>query len=136
MPPSSFAIGEPLKNVPRVSDGTIFRALDQLLMLDEERISYRALDVERLHERERDALRSAWGEVRAGRGVAVLEADRDSIARFGRGSALAQAYNNWMWRYHPGDLTPAIAERLKQLCLVSDRATAPHQDIAEPEFSA
>ena len=33
---------------PRVSDGTIFRALEKLLVLDSERLSYRALDVEQI----------------------------------------------------------------------------------------
>ena len=33
---------------PRVPDGTIYRALDKLLVLDGERISYRALDVEQI----------------------------------------------------------------------------------------
>src|SRR2546422_11322152 len=33
---------------PLVSDGTIYRALEKLLVLDGERISYRALDVEQI----------------------------------------------------------------------------------------
>src|SRR5205823_10049932 len=33
---------------PRVPDGTIYRALEKLLVLDGERISYRALDVEQI----------------------------------------------------------------------------------------
>jgi hypothetical protein len=33
---------------PRVPDGTVYRALNQLLVLDGERISYRALDVEQI----------------------------------------------------------------------------------------
>ncbi len=33
---------------PRVPDGTIFRALEKLLVLDGERLSYRALDVEQI----------------------------------------------------------------------------------------
>ena len=38
---------EPVQ-APRVSDGTIFRALEKLLVLDGERLSYRALDVEQI----------------------------------------------------------------------------------------
>lgn len=34
--------------VPRIPDGTIYRALEKLLVLDGERISYRALDVEQI----------------------------------------------------------------------------------------
>ncbi len=35
-------------NIPRISDGVIYRLLDKLLMLDGERLSYRALDVEQI----------------------------------------------------------------------------------------
>lgn len=35
-------------NVPRISDGVIFRVLHRLLVLDGERLSYRALDVEQI----------------------------------------------------------------------------------------
>jgi Eco57I restriction-modification methylase/restriction-modification enzyme MmeI-like protein len=35
-------------DVPRIPDGTIYRALEKLLVLDGERISYRALDVEQI----------------------------------------------------------------------------------------
>jgi hypothetical protein len=41
-------MGERLATVPRVSDGTVLRVLERLLMLDEERLSYRALDVEQI----------------------------------------------------------------------------------------
>ncbi len=41
-------MGGRLPNVPRVSDGTVLRVLERLLMLDEERLSYRALDVEQI----------------------------------------------------------------------------------------
>lgn len=34
--------------VPKVSDGTVYRVLDKLLMLDGDRLSYRALDVEQI----------------------------------------------------------------------------------------
>src|SRR5207245_133572 len=34
--------------IPRVSDGVIFRVLNNLLILDGERLSYRSLDVEQI----------------------------------------------------------------------------------------
>jgi hypothetical protein len=34
--------------VPRISDGVIFRVLNRLLILDGDRLSYRALDVEQI----------------------------------------------------------------------------------------
>ncbi len=40
--------GEHLANAPRVSDGVVLRVLENLLVLDGERISYRALDVEQI----------------------------------------------------------------------------------------
>jgi len=41
-------IGPQHADLPLVPDGTIYRALEKLLMLDGERISYRALDVEQI----------------------------------------------------------------------------------------
>jgi hypothetical protein len=47
-PPGSVRqIGETLE-APRVPDGTVFRVLQNLLMLEGERLSYRALDVEQI----------------------------------------------------------------------------------------
>ena len=40
--------GEGRMNIPLVPDGTIYRALEKLLVLDGERLSYRALDVEQI----------------------------------------------------------------------------------------
>ena len=40
--------GERLASAPRVSDGVVHRVLENLLVLDGERISYRALDVEQI----------------------------------------------------------------------------------------
>ncbi len=40
--------GEGAREVPRVSDGCLYRVLDALLMLDGERLSYRTLDVEQI----------------------------------------------------------------------------------------
>ncbi|WP_253188461.1 DNA methyltransferase [Leptolyngbya sp. 'hensonii'] len=44
---SHFRKGEPLE-VPRIPDGVIYRVLENLLMLDGERLSYRSLDVEQI----------------------------------------------------------------------------------------
>jgi len=46
-PGSARQLGEVLE-APRVPDGTVFRVLQNLLMLDGERLSYRALDVEQV----------------------------------------------------------------------------------------
>ena len=42
------AHGERIEAHARVPDGTVYRALEKLLVLDGERISYRALDVEQI----------------------------------------------------------------------------------------
>lgn len=48
-PRASRAVpGERLASAPRVSDGVVHRVLENLLVLDGERISYRALDVEQI----------------------------------------------------------------------------------------
>lgn len=61
-------MGERLANLPRVSDGTVLRVLERLLMLDEERLSYRALDVEQIGS----VYEAMMGfEVRAARGTSI-----------------------------------------------------------------
>ena len=47
LPVQNGSNGDGLK-IPRVPDGTVFRVLEKLLVLDGERISYRALDVEQI----------------------------------------------------------------------------------------
>ena len=47
-PPCPDASAHPCPGLPRVSDGVVFRVLDQLLILNGERLSYRALDVEHI----------------------------------------------------------------------------------------
>lgn len=41
-------VRDPLNELPLVSDGTLYRVLEKLLILDGERLSYRALDVEQI----------------------------------------------------------------------------------------
>ena len=57
-------------NVPRVSDGVIFRVLNSLLMLDGERLSYRALDVEQIGS-VYEAIMGFELEVAGGRSIAI-----------------------------------------------------------------
>ena len=57
-------------NVPRVSDGVIFRVLSSLLMLDGERLSYRTLDVEQIGS-VYEAIMGFELEVSAGRSIAI-----------------------------------------------------------------
>ena len=57
-------------NVPRVSDGVIFRVLHSLLVLDGERLSYRTLDVEQIGS-VYEAIMGFELEVSQGRSIAI-----------------------------------------------------------------
>ncbi|MDB9529594.1 N-6 DNA methylase [Oscillatoria sp. CS-180] len=59
---------------PRIPDGTIYRMLDKLLMLDGERLSYRALDVEQIGS-VYEAIMGYEVEVAEGRSIAVKPKD-------------------------------------------------------------
>ena len=62
-------LGEPIE-LPKVSDGTIYRVLERLFVLDGERLSYRALDVEQIGS-VYEAMMGFRVESAAGRAVAV-----------------------------------------------------------------
>jgi hypothetical protein len=57
-------------HVPRVSDGVVFRVLNNLLMLDGERLSYRSLDVEQIGS-VYEAIMGFEVEVSTGRSIAM-----------------------------------------------------------------
>ncbi|MDX2271007.1 MAG: DNA methyltransferase [Cyanobacteriota bacterium] len=59
---------------PRVSDGVVYRMLDKLLMLDGERLSYRALDVEQIGS-VYEAIMGYEVEIAHGRSIAVRPKD-------------------------------------------------------------
>ena len=60
-------------------DGTIYRALDKLLVLDGERISYRALDVEQIGS-VYETMMGFRLECATGRSVAVKAAKKHGVA--------------------------------------------------------
>ncbi|WP_147869439.1 Eco57I restriction-modification methylase domain-containing protein [Stieleria maiorica] len=57
-------------NIPRVSDGVVFRVLSNLLVLDGERLSYRTLDVEQIGS-VYEAIMGFEIEVAGGRSIAI-----------------------------------------------------------------
>lgn len=57
-------------DVPRVSDGVIFRVLNKLLILDGERLSYRTLDVEQIGS-VYEAIMGFYLEVAKGKSIAI-----------------------------------------------------------------
>jgi hypothetical protein len=69
-------LGKPLlPNVPRVSDGVIFRVLQNLLILDGERLSYRTLDVEQIGS-VYEAIMGFRLEIAGGRSIAIKPVKR------------------------------------------------------------
>lgn len=60
---------------PQVPDGTIYRVLDKLLVLDGERISYRALDVEQIGS-VYETMMGFRLEVASGRSIAIRSKDK------------------------------------------------------------
>jgi hypothetical protein len=66
--------GEGRPEIPRVSDGVIYRMLDKLLMLDGERLSYRALDVEQIGS-VYEAIMGYEVEIARGRAIALRPKD-------------------------------------------------------------
>ena len=72
-PDSEFATYGRLE-APRISDGVVYRMLDKLLMLDGERLSYRALDVEQIGS-VYEAIMGYEVQIAAGRSIAVRPKD-------------------------------------------------------------
>ncbi|WP_068818373.1 Eco57I restriction-modification methylase domain-containing protein [Phormidesmis priestleyi] len=72
-PGSQFATYGRLE-APRISDGVVYRMLDKLLMLDGERLSYRALDVEQIGS-VYEAIMGYEVQIAAGRSIAVRPKD-------------------------------------------------------------
>ncbi len=75
---------------PLVPDGTIYRALEKLLVLDGERISYRALDVEQIGS-VYETMMGFRLETATGRSVAIKAAEEAGRADGGRPRGAARA---------------------------------------------
>ena len=81
------APGDPIL-VPPVSDGCVFRVLDGLLMLDGERLSYRALDVEQIGS-VYETVMGFRAEAASGPSLAIRAGKRDRTPVFVNLAALA-----------------------------------------------
>ncbi len=64
-------------------------------------------------------------------GIVPLQ-DILAVGSEGRMNTPSYPEGNWAWRYSPRDLTPESAQRLAELCSVSDRSLAP-QETGEAE---
>jgi 4-alpha-glucanotransferase len=54
----------------------------------------------------------------------------------GRMNTPSRAEGNWTWRYQTGELSSQSAQRLAELCSVSDRSLVPAEQVEEVEFLA
>ena len=95
---------------PRVSDGCVYRVLDALLMLDGERLSYRALDVEQVGS-VYEAMMGYEVERAAGRCIAVrpkhIVVDVDALLEVGGAKR-----TKWLKEHADSDLSGASAKAL------------------------
>lgn len=108
--------------VPRIPDGTIYRMLDKLLMLDGERLSYRALDVEQIGS-VYEAIMGYEVEVAEGRSIAVKPKDvvvNVEALLATKGKDRAKALQDWA----ECKVTGKSATALKQAETVEDLVAA------------
>ena len=72
--PKEYAFLEGEKEIPRIADGVIYRMLQKLLILEGERLSYRALDVEQIGS-VYEAIMGYEVEIAEGQSIAVKPKD-------------------------------------------------------------
>ena len=108
--------GERLE-IPLVTDGTVYRALDKLLVLDGERLSYRALDVEQIGS----VYQTMMGfrlETATGRSVAIKPAGRGGAPATMSLDALlgeeADKRAKWIKDHTDRKLTPKVTAAVKE----------------------
>ena len=120
---------------PLVPDGTVYRALDKLLVLDGERISYRALDVEQIGS-VYETMMGFRLETASGRSAAVRAAKRHGApTTIDLEALLAQPFGSrakWLQERTDRKLTDRVkravqaAETLEQLHAALDPVLDPH----------
>ena len=115
---------------PLVPDGTVYRVLDKLLVLDGERISYRALDVEQIGS-VYETMMGFRLETATGRSVAIkaqkkggasTTIDLEALAKVGPADRA-----NWVRDRTDRKLTPTVTKPLKS----ADGVTGLHAALAK-----
>jgi hypothetical protein len=108
---------------PLVSDGTVYRALEKLLVLDGERISYRALDVEQIGS-VYETMMGFSLELTSGRSVAVKAQSRyGAPTAIDLGALLAQEPGKrakWLQDRSDRKLTPKLTAAVKDAAGLND----------------
>lgn len=121
-------------DVPRVSDGVVFRALNNLLMLDGERLSYRTLDVEQLGS-VYETIMGFELEVAKGRSIAIKPAkSHGAPATINLEELLtAKAGDRAKWLAERTDqkLTGQATESLKKAASIEELLAALEKKIAD-----
>jgi hypothetical protein len=119
--------------IPRVSDGVIFRVLNNLLILDGERLSYRTLDVEQIGS----VYETMMGfdlEVAKGRSISIKPTKAHGAPTSINLEELLAAKSgdraNWLAERTDQKLTGQAAEALKKASTIDDLLAALEKKIA------
>ena len=119
--------------IPRVPDGVVYRVLNNLLMLDGERLSYRSLDVEQIGS-VYEAIMGFVVEVARGRSIAIKPIKRHGApATINLEELLQQKPADratWLARQTDQELKGAAAEALKSARSIEDLLAALEKKIA------
>ncbi|MFM9962287.1 MAG: Eco57I restriction-modification methylase domain-containing protein [Planctomycetaceae bacterium] len=120
-------------NVPRVSDGVIYRVLNNLLILDGERLSYRTLDVEQIGS-VYEKMMGFELHIAAGRSIAIKpKKSSGAPAAINLEELLAVAGSNrakWLKEKTDQELTGKAADALKQAQTIEELLAALDRRIA------
>ena len=121
-------------DVPRVSDGVIFRVLNNLLILDGERLSYRTLDVEQIGS-VYETIMGFELEVAKGRSIAIKPAkSHGAPATINLEELLAAKAGDrakWLAERTDQKMTGQAAEALKKATTIDELLAALEKKIAD-----
>lgn len=129
--PGPQSLKQPL--IPRVSDGVIYRVLNNLLILDGERLSYRSLDVEQIGS-VYEAIMGFEVKVATGRSIAIKPNKKHGApATINLEELLATEKSkraSWLSEHSDQDLTGKSLESLKSAATIEELLAALGNKIA------
>jgi hypothetical protein len=131
--PSPQPTPNPQTLIPRVSDGVIYRVLNNLLILDGERLSYRSLDVEQIGS-VYEAIMGFEVKVATGRSIAIKPTKKHGApATINLEDLLATPSSKraaWLSEHSDQDLTGKALESLKSAATIEELLAALGNKIA------
>jgi hypothetical protein len=131
--PSPQPTPKPQSLIPRVSDGVIYRVLNNLLILDGERLSYRSLDVEQIGS-VYEAIMGFEVKVATGRSIAIKPTKKHGApATINLEELLATEKSKraaWLSEQSDQDLTGKSLESLKSAATIEELLAALGNKIA------